>query len=433
MGKLTSIKVRTAKPGINADGNPTKAVFQDGDGLFLLVKPSGARFWMLRFQANSKRRDIGLGAVDADGTGRAAFGDHNPFAAIPLMLRKSLTLGEAREKAAALRKLAKAGANPVAERDKERRVIPTFAEAVATAHKSLSLGWAERTANAFKASLVEHACPKLGNMRVDQIGAADIIATLAAIWTDKPVMAQKVRARILQVLAFAKARGWRSDALPDARELRTGLAKQPRGGSFAAVPFAAVPDFVAGQLSKEAGASRMAMLFTILTGARSGETRFAIWEKIDLEARTWSRTAGDMKGGLAHVVTLNAAAITILERMAPKDLRIGLIFPGAKAGKPLSDMSLTRILRLANRTETIHGFRSAFRDWAAERMPTIPAMVAEMALAHRVGTATEQAYLRSDLREMRTALMDAWGRFVAPSLSGVGSTVVAIGVSKRLA
>ena len=239
-------------------------------------------------------------------------------------------------------------------------------------------------------------------------------------------MAKKIRARILQVLAFAKARGWRSDALPDARELRTGLAKQPRGGNFAAVPFAEVPGFVADQLAKEPATSRMATLFAVLTGARSGEVRFATWEKIDLKARTWSRTADDMKGDLAHVVTLSEAAIAILERMAPDQMRSGLIFPGAKAGRPLSDMSLTRIMRLAKRTETIHGFRSAFRDWAAERMPTIPAMVAEMALAHRVGTATEQAYLRSDLREMRTALMEAWGRFVAPSLSGAADNVTPI-------
>lgn len=433
MGKLTSIKVRTARPGMGADGKHAKATYQDGDGLFLLVKPSGARFWMLRVQVEGERRDIGLGAVDADGAGREAFGDHNPLAAVPLMRRKSLTLAEAREKAAALRKLAKAGANPVAERDKERRSIPTFAEAVTLAHASLSSGWAERTANAFKASLEEHACPKLGTMRVDRIGAADIIAALAAIWTEKPVMAKKVRARILQVLAFAKARGWRSDALPDARELRAGLAKQPRGGNFAAVPFAEVPAFVADQLAKEPATSRLAMLFAVLTGARSGEVRFATWEKIDLKARTWSRTADDMKGDIPHVVTLNEAAIAILERMTPKEPRTGLVFPGAKAGKPLSDMSLTRILRLAKRTETIHGFRSAFRDWAAEKMPTTPAMVAEMALAHRVGTATEQAYLRSDLRVMRTALMEAWGHFVAPSLSGAGDNVVLLDTAKRSA
>lgn len=431
MGKLTSTKVRNAKPGMGTDGAPAKAIYQDGDGLFLLVKPSGARFWMLRVQADGKRRDIGVGAVDANGAGRDAFGEHNPLADISLMRRKTLTLAEAREKAAALRKLAKAGANPVAERDKERRRVPTFAEAVVSAHGSLSSGWAKRTADAFKASLEEHACPKLGSMRVDRIGAADIITTMAAIWTEKPVMAKKVRGRILQVLAFAKARGWRTDALPDARELRTGLAKQPRGGNFAAMPFAEIPDFVADQLAKEPATSRMAMLFAILTGARTGEVRSATWDKIDLKARTWSRTADDMKTDVAHVATLNSGAIAILERMAPKELRKGLIFPGMKAGKPLSDMSLTRILRLAKRTETIHGFRSAFRDWAAEKMPTIPAMVAEMALAHRVGTATEQAYLRSDLRDLRRSLMEAWGRYVAPSLSGAGKNVVPLGAAKR--
>lgn len=423
MGKLTSTKVRNTKPGTGAGGKPTKAVFQDGDGLFLLVKPSGARFWMLRVQAGGKRRDIGLGAVDADSAGRTAFGDHNPLTAIPLMLRKSLTLTEAREKAAALRKLAKAGANPVAERDKERRIIPTFAEAVTTAHEALSSGWAERTANAFKASLEEHANPKLGAMRVDGIGAADIITALAPIWTDKPVMAKKVRARILQVLAFAKARGWRTESLPDARELRQGMAKQAKGRNFAAVPFAEVPAFVADQLGLANTASRAAMLFAILTSARSGEVRNATWEQIDLEARTWTRPADVMKMGVPHIVTLNDAAIAVAKRMAAEDMRKGLIFPGAKGDKPLSDMSLTKIMRLAKRSETVHGFRSAFRDWAAEKMPTIPAMVAEMALAHRVGTATEQAYLRTDMRDMRCALMEAWGRFVAPSLSGVTGNV----------
>jgi integrase len=431
MGKLTVIRVRNAKPGTGADGKPVKAIYQDGDGLMLLVKPSGAQFWILRVQANGKRRDIGLGAVDVDGAGRDAFGEHDPLAALSLMQRKSLTLAEAREKSAALRKMAKAGANPVLERDKERRFIPTFSEAIVSAHESLSSGWSIRTAKAFKASLQEHASPKLGALKVDAIGAAEIILALAAIWNDKPVMARKVRARIVQVLAFAKARGWRADALPDSREMRSGLSKQVRGDNFAAMPFADLPSFVAVQLTKEPAASRMAMLFTILTAARSGEVRMARWEQIDLKARTWTRPAAAMKMGTAHVVTLNAAAVSILEGMAPEELRQGLIFRGMKAGKPLSDMSLTRILRLANRTETVHGFRSAFRDWAAEKMPTIPAMVAEMALAHRVGTATEQAYLRSDLRDMRCALMDAWGRFVAPSQADTAGNVIPLGTAAR--
>ncbi|MBY0392377.1 MAG: site-specific integrase [Novosphingobium sp.] len=250
---------------------------------------------------------------------------------------------------------------------------------------------------------------------MNAIGRADVITALAPIWTDKPVMARKVRTRIGQVLAFAKARGRRAEALPDARELRTGLSQQARGGNFAAMPFPEVPAFAAAELAKGASAGRYAVLFAILTCARSAEVRGARWEQIDLDARTWTRPASLMKMKEGHVVTLSDAAIALLDAYAPKELREGLIFLGMRGG-PLSDMSLTKALRCAGRSETVHGFRSSFRDWAAERMPTIPPMVAEMALAHRVGTATEQAYLRSDLRDMRRILTEALGRFVAPSL-----------------
>ena len=403
-----------------------KRAYQDGDGLFLLVSPGGAKSWMLRVQVDGKRRDIGLGTVDVDGVGSDAFGKGDTrHADIPLMLRKNLSLAEAREKAAALRKLAKAGSDPKLERDRQRVKVPSFAEAVAEAHRALSSGWSDRTAKAFKASLEEHANPTLGALKVNAIGSAEVIVALAPIWTDKPVMARKVRSRIGQVLAFAKARGWRTDALPDSRELRTGLSKQARGGNFAAMPFADVPTFIAGELGKGVSAGRYAVLFAILTAARSGEVRQATWEQISIDSRTWTRPASVMKMKEGHVVTLSDAAIALLEAYTPKDMRTGLIFSGIRGG-PLSDMSLTKALRTAGRTETVHGFRSAFRDWAAERMPTIPAMVAEMALAHRVGTATEQAYLRTDLRDMRHALMGAWGCFAAPSLSGVVTNVTPI-------
>lgn len=440
MGKLTQRAVLAAKPSMGRDGKAVKRSYQDGDGLFLICAPTGAKSWMLRVQVDGKRRDIGLGSLD-DGSGRAAFaaGD-NRLDETPLMLRKRLTLAEAREKAAALRKLAKAGSNPVMERDRERVVVPTFATALGEAHKALASGWSDKTAKAFKTSLEEHAVPKLGAMPVDAIGGAEIVLALAPIWTDKPEMARKVRTRIGQVLAFAKARGWRKDALPDARELRSGLSKQTGSKSFPALPFVEVPAFVAGELAKGATASRFAVLFVILTAARSGEVRQATWEQIDLEARTWTRPATVMKMKAAHVVTLSDAAVALLERWQPeKKLRKGLIFAGAKDGA-LSDMALTKALRSAHDAEieagragyidpisgkvaTVHGFRSSFRDWAAERMPTLPAMVAEMALAHKVGNATEQAYLRSDLRDMRRALMEAWGWFVAPALSGGADNV----------
>ena len=390
MAKLSELRVKNAKPGVHGDGS----------GLYLRVKPSGAKSWVLRVQHMGKREDIGLGGY-------------------PLV-----TLATAREKALGLRRLAREGENARAFRDKGRVRTPSFAEAMKATHEELSKGWSTKHADAFKASLNQHIVPKIGSTRVDQIGSAEVVAALAPIWNDKPAMAKKLRVRIMQVLSFAKSSGWRREALPEARELRGGLARQARGRNFAAMPFADLPGFVADQLAKEPATSRMAMLFAILTGARSGEVRFATWEKIDLKARTWSRTADDMKSDLPHVVTLNDAAIAVLNRVAPAEARAGLIFPGAKAGKPLSDMSLTRIMRLAGRSETVHGFRSAFRDWAAEKMPTVPAMVAEMALAHKVGTSTEQAYLRSDLRDMRRTLMNAWSRFVAPSLSAGGSNVV---------
>lgn len=405
MGKLTDLKVKSAKSGISRKtGKPCDGKHGDGAGLWLLVKPSGAKSWVLRVQHMGRREDIGLGGYPAD-----------------------LTLAEAREKAAALRKLARAGGNARAERDKAKVRTPTFAEAMLQAHAELAKGWTPRVAAAFKTSLTDHALPRIGSTRVDFVHSDQVIAVLAPLWTTKPALGKKLRVRIMQVLQYAKAKRWRTDALPAPKEISGGLAKQGPSNNYLAMPFAQVPAFVAEQLTKDEAAGRLALLFTILTAARNGEVRFARWEHIDLEARTWTRPAALMKMKSGHVVTLSEAAAALLERAKELYGTAGLIFPGAAKGKPLSDMTLTRVMRLASRKETVHGFRSAFRDWTAEKMPTVPAMVAEMALAHKVGTATEQAYLRSDLRDMRLSLMNAWGRFAAPSLSPGSGNVVELG------
>jgi integrase len=330
-----------------------------------------------------------------------------------LLQRKTLTLAEARDKSAMLRKLAQAGLDPVEERDRTRVIIPTFEEAMLKAHTALSDSWSDKNAAAFKSSLEDHIVPKLGNKRVDQITTADVIAALAPTWTEKPAQAQKLRVRLLQVLSFSKANGWRKEAVPDPRELRDGLAKRRKGGNLAAMPYQDVPAFVADQLGREDTKGRLALLFTIFTAARSGEVRSARWEHIDLDGKAWSRPADLMKGGVKHTVTLNDAALDILKRAKAISPGPGLIFPGKRSDVQLSDMTLSKVLRTAKRNETVHGFRSSFRDWAAEMMPTVPSMVAEMALAHAVGNKTEQAYLRSDLRDMRRTLMAAWGGFVA--------------------
>lgn len=390
MARLSELRIKNAKPGIHGDGS----------GLYLRVKPTGARSWVLRVQYMGKRRDIGLGGYPAD-----------------------LSLADARGKAAQLRKLARQGVDAYAERDKGKVHVPTFKEAMGEAHSELSKGWSEKTAAAFKSSLADHVIPRIGSTRVDCVHSDQVIAALAPVWTDKPALAKKLRVRIMQVLQYAKGRRWRTDALPTPKDISSGLARQDKGTHFAAMPFANVPAFIAGQLAKEDAAGRLALLFTILTAARSGEVRAAQWDHVDLEERTWTRPAALMKMRHGHVITLSEAAVALLKRASEVLGREGLIFPSAK-GKPLSDMTLTRVMRVAGEASTVHGFRSAFRDWAAEKMPTVPAMVAEMALAHKIGTATEQAYLRSDLRDMRRLLMDGWGRFVAPSLSPGGSNVV---------
>ncbi len=382
MAKLTALQVKNAAPGVHVDGK----------GLLLRVRPSGAKSWVLRVQYAGRRRDIGLGSID------------------------DLTLAEARESAAHLRKIARQGRDPVLERDKAKIVVPTFAEVVDLAHAELGKSWAAKTAAQFKSSLEQHAIPVLGKHRVEHIASEHVLAALAPIWSDKPQIARKVRHRILQVLAFAKSHGFRQSPIPLPDELRRGLAKQPRSKGFAAVPYAQVPDLVVGELAKADTPARLALIFTILTAARSGEVRQARWEQVDVKAGTWTRPASIMKAGRDHTVMLCTAAIAILDRAAALSGKEGLIFP-AKSGVALSNMSLAKMLRLAGRTETVHGFRSSFRDWAADKMPEVPAIVAEAALAHRLGNDTVEAYLRTSMPTLRAELMEAWGQFVAGQIS----------------
>jgi integrase len=350
MGRLSAIGVRNAKAGRHGDG----------DGLYLLVKSSGARSWMLRVQRDGKRRDIGLGSVAA------------------------LNLAEAREKAAALRKHALNGRDPIAERDRDRRPIPTFKEAARAAHEDLKSGWAPKHAAAFISSLEDHVFGPLGARRVDTIDAAHVRDMLAPIWTQIPSMARKIRQRVGTVLNYAHAKGWRAHEAP-MKSVTLGLAKQSSGRNFAAMPYGEVPGLVADIREKQQTTGRDALMFLILTAARSGEVRSARWSHIDLHAGNWNRPANLMKSRLAHTVTLSSPAIELLRRkLADSSPRPDdLIFP-ARGNRQLSDMTISKVLKDASVPYTVHGFRSSFRDWAAEAMPQIPDPVAEAALAHVV-------------------------------------------------
>lgn len=272
MSKLTALTVKNAKAGRHADGH----------GLYLLVKPTGAKTWLLRVQVDGKRRDIGLGSVDTSSRG-AGKGEVSPIA-IPILQRKILTLAEARDKAAMLRVAAKSGLDPIAERDRERLRVPKFRDAAKAAHLALKDGWSAKGADEFIRSLENHTFKVIGDVRVDAIAAADITGVLAPIWTAKPDMARKVRQRIGTVLNFAHGKGWRATEAPS-RSVTVGLPRRPKGGNFRAMPYDDVPAFVAGLAVQPSTTGRSALLLQIYTAARPGEIRGARWGQIDLEKR----------------------------------------------------------------------------------------------------------------------------------------------------
>lgn len=393
MGNLTVKKVENAKPGR----------YSDGDGLMLLVKPTGGKSWVLRVQMAGKRRDIGLGSVSSY-EGQAAIAE-----AIPLLDKRILTLAEARLKAATLRHFAKAGHDPVIELRRGRRSTPTFADAMHHTHESKKPEWSGKTATAFLSSLEQHAIPKLGSLPVNEIDAQMIADALRPIWMDKPMIARKVRQRIGLILNYSQAQRWRDIPMPGAA-VSVLLPAQAEPGNFGAMEYKDVPAYLK-LLSEGDSIGRLALRFLILTAARSGEVRGARWSQIDSNDKLWHRPASLMKGrnARAHSVTLNNASLAVLHlaavyRCDPSDL----IFP-SRSGKILSDMALSSFLSKLDATP--HGFRSSFRDWAAEKMPEVPDAVAEAALAHRVTDKVVSAYRRTNFLELRRSLLDAWGDY----------------------
>jgi len=378
VGLITAIGAKNAKPGRHADG-------QD---LYLLVKPSGSKSWLLRVQVNGRRRDIGLGSFH------------------------DLSLAEAREKAAELRKAAKDGRDPVAVRDQARRTVPTFKQAANSCHAAMKAAWTDKNATLFLSSLETHVFPIIGHVQVDRVDAPQIRDVLAPIWQTKPDSARKLLERMGMMLNFAHGEGWRSNEAP-ARALSLLLAKQPTAGNFAAMPYKDVPTFVAPLRKKPQTVGRLALLFLIYTAARSEEVRSARWSHLDLKEKLWHRPAGLMKSRIAHTVTLNDGAIAILERAAllrstDEDC---LIFPNGKGDK-ISDMTISKIMRDMNLSYVPHGFRSSFTDWAAEKMPSVPEAVVEAALAHTIPDKVQRAYRRTKFIELRCRLLQAWSRFV---------------------
>ena len=384
MGKLTAMGVKAAKePGR----------YSDGEGLMLLVKPGGSKSWLLRIQWNGTRRDIGLGSAG------------------------SVSLSEARQRATEARKDVEAGKDPSrAGRVSQALLaaVPTFRVAAVAAHAERKAGWRNPKHRAqWLSSLETHAFPAIGDTPVDKITAAAVRDLLTPIWLTKPETARRVMQRVGAVLDLAHAAGHRPSEAP-MRTIGKGLPRQPkRDRHFAALPYSDAAGLMA-KLGECDTAGRLALRFLILTAARSGEVRGATWEEIDLAAATWTVPASRMKAGKEHVVPLSRAALDVLEAAAKA--RTGgeaePIFAGL-AGRSLSDMTLGKVLRVAVGGKwTVHGMRTAFRTWAAERTDYAGDIV-EAALAHTNPNKVEAAYRRTNYLEKRVPLMADWAAFVA--------------------
>lgn len=388
MGKLTAVAVKAAM------ANP--GTYQDGDGLVLRVDKRGGAYWVLRLQRDGKRQDIGLGSA------------------------KQMTLAEARQKATVLRKAVKVDHRDVlAEKKDEAAAKVTFRAAATQYHSENEAGWKSTVyARQWLASLENYAFPKLGDMPTGSISTADIIAVLTPIWQEIPDTARQVRNRICAVLDYSHAKGWRSREAPSGNgslKAGRGLPRQVKvRENRKAMPYVALPGFLTA-LRRKPSFGRLALELLILTGVRSQEVRLATWSEFDLESRLWTIPAEHMKRNKAHIVPLSDEALAVLAkadalRMSESDV----VFPGV-AGKPMSDMTLLKVLRDMSEPYHVHGFRSAFTDWAANE--GIPDAVVEAALAHKTPDAVQAAYRRTtylgtpDQPGARVKLMAAWGRY----------------------
>jgi integrase len=393
VGRLTALKVlKVRRPGMYADGA----------GLYLQVTGDGAahvaKSWIYRFTLRGRAREMGLGSL-------ATFG-----------------LAQARVKAAECRRLTYEGIDPIDARRSARIAAAldlakslTFtdcAEQYIGAHRA---GWRNaKHAAQWRTTVATYAEPVIGALSVQTIDTALVMKILEPLWSTKPETAARLRGRIEAVLDWATARGYRQGENP-ARwrghldKLLPARSKMRKVKHHAALAYGELPEFMAALRGQEGVAAR-ALEFLILTAARTGEVIGA--GRDEITDKVWIVPAGRMKGGREHRVPLSAPAVAIVAQQQT-DRRGNFLFPGGKRGKPLSNMAMLALLERMGRADlTAHGFRSTFRDWAAERT-NHPGEVIEMALAHTIENKVEAAYRRGDLFEKRRLLMTEWATFCA--------------------
>ena len=402
---LTPLAVKNAKPGRHADGG----------GLHLLVKDSGARSWVYRFMLGGKSRDVGLGAAGLGG----------------------ISLAAARDARDALRIKVKAGTDPLEER--QRRAADAIAEAqmakvAGITFRSVSEIYMEsnwkswrndKHRHQWKSTMATYVYPVIGDLPVAEVSTNHVLQILEPIWRSKAETASRVRGRIETILDAAKARGYREGENParwrgHIAQILPARARLTRG-HHKAMPYENIPTFFAALHQREAIAA-LALEFTILTAARTGEVIGAKWDEIDLDKAVWTIPAHRMKAGKEHRVPLSLRAVEILK--STQELRKESLFPTAIGGA-LSGMAMAMLLRRIGVDVTVHGFRSSFRDWCAE-CTGYAHEVAEMALAHTIDNKVERAYRRGDLFDKRRRLMDDWAAYCVTGEVTIGDNVTPI-------
>lgn len=361
--------------------------YADGDGLFLLVDKDGAKRWVLRYSAKGRRRDLGLGSA------------------------RIVTLAGARQKALDARRLLLDGADPIDARARTR-LTPLFADYARALHSKIKGQWRNpKHAAQWLTTLEAYAFPVIGTMRLSEIEAPDVRRALEPIWLEKPETARRVRQRIGQVLDSAAADGHRSGDNP-AKAAMAGHARPVRETErHAAMPYPEVPGFITALRGRDMfPLAALAFEFLILTAARTSEALGARWDEIDWEAKLWRIPGSRMKGKRLHEVPLAARPLAILKEARKHSGNGELIFPARSPDRPFSNMVFLQALKRMNVPYTSHGFRSSFRDWAAERT-SYPRQLCEYALAHALADDVEAAYQRSTLLEQRRRLMADWAKF----------------------
>lgn len=399
---------RLSVKAVEAQTKP--GLYADGLGLYLQVAKGGAKSWIFRYMLAGRPRKMGLGSVN------------------------TVSLKLARERAGEARLKLLDADDPIEQRKAERleklaasATVLSFKEAAEGYIKAHRAGWKNiKHAGQWKATLEAYAYPEFGSFAVSRVDTALVMKALEAIWTTKPETATRVRGRIESILDWATARGYRQGENP-ARwrghldKLLPARSKVAKVKHHAALPYTEVGAFMA-KLRPMEGISPKALEFAILTATRTGEVVGARWSEIDTENALWTIPGDRMKAGKEHRVPLSDRALQILESL-PREKGNDSVFIGEKGGKPLSNMALLMTLRRMEREDlTTHGFRSTFRDWAAEQT-AFPNELLEMALAHTVSDKTEAAYRRGDMMEKRRRLMKEWAAYCSAPAARSGNVV----------